>query len=284
MDATQSALRQRIRIRYAKGEAIKFISHHDEFRLWERALRRADLPLLYKQGFNPQPHIQFAAALGVGITGVNELLDIVLSPPVPLDEAAARLRAKLPPAVTLHALEEVPLNAPPLQTLVIGADYTILLYAAPDEIPESLLAERIADFLARTTIWRERERKGKRYTYNLRPLVFELRYLGYDPTLEEHRIFLRVQARSGATGRPDEVVDALGFDDFARTLRRDRLYFADNEDDVAVMAQHPVISQEQIAAPRGVRGESLRRPAPGVEIGPREGQRSINERAVDEFI
>lgn len=284
MDATQLALRQRIRLRYAKGEAVKFISHHDEFRLWERALRRANLPLLYKQGFNPQPHIQFAAALGVGITGVNELLDIVLSPPVPLDEAAARLRAKLPPAVTLHALEEVPLNAPPLQTLVIGADYTILLYAAPDEIPESLLAERIADFLARTTIWRERERKGKRYTYNLRPLIFELRYLGYDPTSEEHRIFLRVQARSGATGRPDEVVDALGFDDFARTLRRERLYFADNEDDVAVMAQYPVISQEQIAAPRGVRGESLRRPAPGVEIGPRKGQRSINERAVDEFI
>jgi len=284
MDASQPTPRQRIRIRYAKGEAIKFISHHDEFRLWERALRRADLPLLYKQGFNPQPHIQFAAALGVGITGVNELLDIILSPPVPLEEVAGRLRAKLPPAVTLRALEEVPLNAPPLQTLVIGADYTILLYAAPGEIPESLLEERIADFLARTTIWRERERKGKPYTYNLRPLVFELRYEGYDPTLEEHRIFLRVQARSGATGRPDEVVDALGFDDFARTLRRERLYFADNEEDVAVMAQYPVISQEQITAPRGVRGESLRRPAPAVEISPREGQRSINERAADEFI
>lgn len=284
MDAAQSTPRQRIRIRYAKGEAIKFISHHDEFRLWERALRRADLPLLYKQGFNPQPHIQFAAALGVGITGVNELLDIVLFPPVPLEEVAARLRAKLPPAVTLRRLEEVPLHAPPLQTLVIGADYTILLYAAPGEIPESLLKERIADFLARTTIWRERERKGKPYTYNLRPLVFELRYEGYDPALEEHCIFLRVQVRSGATGRPDEVVDALGFDDFARTLRRERLYFADNEEDVAVMAQYPVISQEQIAAPRGVRGESSRRPAPAVEIGPREGQRTINERAADEFL
>lgn len=284
MDAAQSTPRQRIRIRYAKGEAIKFISHHDEFRLWERALRRADLPLLYKQGFNPQPHIQFAAALGVGITGVNELLDIVLLPPVPLEEVAARLRAKLPPGVTLCGLEEVPLHAPPLQTLVIGADYTILLYAAPGEIPESLLEERIADFLARTTIWRERERKGKPYTYNLRPLVFELRYEGYDPALEEHCIFLRVQVRSGATGRPDEVVDALGFDDFARTLRRERLYFADNEEDVAVMAQYPVISQEQIAAPRGVRGESSRRLAPAVEIGPREGQRTINERAADEFL
>src|SRR6187397_1036529 len=78
--------RQFVRIVYAKTESIKFISHHDEFRLWERTLRRADLPLLYKQGFNPQPHMQFASPLGVGITGSNEPIDIVLSPPVPLDE------------------------------------------------------------------------------------------------------------------------------------------------------------------------------------------------------
>ncbi|MFZ1769373.1 MAG: TIGR03936 family radical SAM-associated protein, partial [Caldilinea sp.] len=83
--------RQRVRIHYAKGEAIKFISHHDEFRLWERTLRRADLPLLYKRGFNPQPHIQFAAPLGVGITGANEPLDIILSPPLAIDEIAAKL-------------------------------------------------------------------------------------------------------------------------------------------------------------------------------------------------
>ena len=57
--------RQRIRLIYEKGEAIKFISHMDEFRLWERTLRRANLPLLYKLGFNPQPFMQFASPLGV---------------------------------------------------------------------------------------------------------------------------------------------------------------------------------------------------------------------------
>ena len=98
IDETPPPLRQHLRIHYTKGEAVKFISHHDEFRLWERALRRADLPLLYKQGFNPQPHMQFAAPLGVGITGVREPLDIVLAPPQPLDTVAARLRAKLPPS------------------------------------------------------------------------------------------------------------------------------------------------------------------------------------------
>ena len=69
VEAEETISRQYVRIIYAKTESIKFISHHDEFRLWERTLRRADLPLLYKQGFNPQPHMQFASPLGVGITG-----------------------------------------------------------------------------------------------------------------------------------------------------------------------------------------------------------------------
>ena len=93
-DNAPAEARQRVRVTYAKGEAIKFISHLDEFRLWERTLRRADLPLLYKQGFNPQPHIQFASALGVGITGTREMLDITFSPPLPLAEIVRAHRAE----------------------------------------------------------------------------------------------------------------------------------------------------------------------------------------------
>ena len=274
--------RQRVRVTYEKGEAVKFISNNDESRLWERTLRRADLPLLYKQGFNPQPHMQFAAALGVGITGVRELIDITFSPPVPLDELAARIRAKLPPGVFLHAVEEVPLKTEPLQAHTIGADYTILIFAEPDEIPAALLEERIAAFWATDVIERERERKGHKYTYNLRPLVFELTYRGYDAASEEHRIFLRVQQRNGATGRPDEVVDALGFDDFARTLRRDRLYFDLSDEDLAVFAAYPVVEQEEVAIssakPKRNRRRGKSKPASKQPTG-----RSINERAADEF-
>ena len=276
--------RQRVRMVYEKGEAIKFISHHDEFRLWERALRRADLPLLYKQGFHPQPHMQFAAPLGVGMTGANELIDITLSPPVPLPELGERVRAKLPPGVLLHDLAEVPLNTPALQSLLIGADYTILIYAEPGELTADLFAERIAAFYATVEIWRERERKGEKYEYNLRPLVFVLRYEGYDAATEEHRIFLRVQQRAGATGRPDEVVDALGFADHARALRRDRLYYEDRPDDVALFAQYPIIEQTAISRPPPKRRYYKRtddRPStrPGEESG-----RSISERAGDEFV
>jgi radical SAM-linked protein len=281
--------RQYVRVVYAKTELIKFISHHDEFRLWERTLRRADLPLLYKQGFNPQPHMQFASPLGVGITGDRELLDITLSPPVPLGELRSRLEGKLAPGVRLISIIELDKKPASVQSLLIGADYTILIYAAPGEIEPAAIEERIQEFLAQETIWRERERKGETYTYNLRPLVFELRYAGYDAANEEHRISLRVQQRAGATGRPDEVVDSLGMDDYARTLRRDRIYFADAEEDVAVFAAYPVITQQQIAGKKGT-GRSLRqeykaaiRRSPTVTPGG-VGMRSINERAGDEFV
>lgn len=280
--------RQRLRLTYEKGEAIKFIAHQDEHRLWERALRRADLPLLYKQGFNPQPHLVFASPLGVGITGTNEPIDIVLSPPLPLEEVRERITAKLTPGVHLHNIEEMPLHSPSLQGLLIGADYTILLYTELAELSSESIDQAIQNFLSETEVWRERERKGERYTYNLRPLIFELVNQGYDTEREEHRIFLRVQQRAGATGRPDEVVAALGLDDFARTLRRDRLYYSDKPEDVATFDAYPIIEQSTINAPKPARGPKGRHKEPRHasterEIRPAPG-RSISERAADEFI
>lgn len=281
---TEQDARQRVRILYEKGERIKFISHLDEFRLWERTLRRADLPLLYKQGFNPQPHMQFASPLGVGFTGAREPLDITFSPPVPLDELERRIREKLPPAVRLHDVREVPLKTRSLQSQLIGADYTILVYAEPGEISDELIPQRIATFLEQETVKRERERKGRKYRYNLRPLVLELRYEGYSAAEEEHRIFLRVQQREGATGRPDEVVDALGFDDFARTLRRERLYTEENPADVALFAQYPVVTKEEIALDPIPPRERRRKRKPKREGKYEREGRSINERAADEFV
>lgn len=283
---TEAPASQRVRFTYEKGEAIKFISHQDETRLWERTLRRADLPLLYKKGFNPQPHIQFAAPLGLGMTGVQELLDVLFSPPVPLEELMTRIRGKLPPGVRLLAGEELPLKTVSPQSLTIGADYTILIYADMEEMAEAALRAKINAFLQKEESWRERERHGRRYRYNLRPLVFDLRYTGYDAAAGEHRIFLRVQMRPGATGRPDELVDALGFDDYARTLRRERIYFSDNVQDRKVFAAYPVISQESISpeSPRPRRkGRDRRRRAGAQGDGSRQANQPFAQKAADEF-
>jgi radical SAM-linked protein len=281
MEVEEEIPRQRLRLIYEKGEAVKFIAHQDEFRLWERTLRRADLPLLYKKGFNPQPHIVFASPLGVGITGIHEPIDIIFSPPVPIEEARERIIAKLTPGVILHSITELPLYAPALQGLLIGSDYTILLYTDPGELESDAIDSAITNVLSQSEIWRERERKGERYTYNLRPLIFELQNRGYDAEKEEHHIFLRVQQRAGATGRPDEVVAALGLDNHARTLRRDRIYYSDQADDVAVFDAYPIIEQSAINAPKPSRRSQ--RAHPRENSAPAPG-RSISERAGDEFV
>ena len=67
---------QRLRIRFSRGEDVKYISHLDLIRLWQRALNRAGIPLTYSRGFNPHPQISMALALAMGVTSEAELMDI----------------------------------------------------------------------------------------------------------------------------------------------------------------------------------------------------------------
>src|SRR4030042_1136628 len=70
---------QRLRLKFSRGQELKFLSHLDLMRLWERALRRAGLPLAYSEGFTPHPQIALAAPLLVGVTSDAELMDVSLS-------------------------------------------------------------------------------------------------------------------------------------------------------------------------------------------------------------
>ena len=71
---------QRLRVKFGRGRKLKYISHLDLMRLWERGLRRAGVPVAYSEGFNPRPRLSFASPLAVGTTSESELLDILLTP------------------------------------------------------------------------------------------------------------------------------------------------------------------------------------------------------------
>src|SRR5574342_771108 len=93
------ATKQRLRITFTRDETLKYIGHLDMARTWQRIVRRANLPLAYSEGFNPQPRMSFAAALLVGCTSDHEELDMVLAPPCAIDEVKARLDHVLPPGM-----------------------------------------------------------------------------------------------------------------------------------------------------------------------------------------
>lgn len=212
---------QRLRLTYGKGEAIRFISNLDLVRLWERAARRAGLPLAYSQGFNPQPKIANAHALPVGCAGRNEVLDLWLTERMPPEEVACRLRAALPPAVQLVHVEEVDPRGPSLQSLVREAEYRARVWT---EEPAETVAARVQAFLSAESLPRRRRRHEEVVEYDLRPLVRDLRLEGRDGNWLI--LWMRLRAEPHATGRPDEVLEALGLADSPHRLVRERLILA----------------------------------------------------------
>ena len=85
---------QRLLFRFRKEGQARFLSHHDLMRLFERALRRAALPLRMSQGYHPHPRLSILSALPLGLEADDEALEVQLQPPLPPAEALARLRAQ----------------------------------------------------------------------------------------------------------------------------------------------------------------------------------------------
>jgi radical SAM-linked protein len=116
---------QRLRIRFKRGPELKFISHLDIMRLWIRALRRAQIPLTYSEGFNPRPRISIAAPLSVGVTGENEFMDILVDRPVSPHWLMNTVNRQLPPGIEILEVYPIAIPVPSLQSQVKSALYSV---------------------------------------------------------------------------------------------------------------------------------------------------------------
>jgi radical SAM-linked protein len=212
---------QRMRVTFASDDTVKYVGHLDMARAWERAIRRARLPLAYTQGFNPQPRIQFAAALPVGFTGRAELIDIYLNEALEPPALLAALAAALPRGIRLVEAAQVPRELPSLQSQLSAARYRVEVEAGEDG--ESF-REKLAGFMARESAMRERRRGKDTVRYDLRPLVRALAYLG--PVSGGHSFTVTMRSDPGATGRPDELLAELGFETTPRRVVREELLFS----------------------------------------------------------
>lgn len=210
----------RLRITFASDDSVKYVGHLDMARTWERAIRRAALPLAYTQGFNPQPRIQFAAALPVGFTADADVIDVYLNEVLPPDEVLSRLAAALPPGIHLLSAGAVAREVPSLQSQLAAARYQVEVETGE---PDEVFRERLAAFLAREEAWRDRRRGKETVRYDLRPLVLSLDYAGPCPGGQSFRTTMRSEA--GATGRPDELLAELGWGEAPRRIARLGLEF-----------------------------------------------------------
>ncbi|MFZ6028698.1 MAG: TIGR03936 family radical SAM-associated protein [Chloroflexota bacterium] len=201
----------RIRITFSKTEAMRYTGHLDLHRAWERTFRRAALPIAYSQGFHPQPRFSLAAALPLGFTSECEVADAWLAEELPLEEILAGLKRAAPPGIDVHAVQPVDERAPALQTQVNASEYRVTVLDPVQDLPGRVSSLLAADRLLR-------ERRGK--SYDLRPLVEDIQVAGGNTLL------LRLAAREGATGRPEEVLAVLSIPAEAARIHRKRLLFA----------------------------------------------------------
>lgn len=209
---------QRLRIQFTRGEDVKYISHLDVMRLWQRAFVRAGIDLAYSEGFNPRPRISLAVPLALGVTSEAELMDVTLSrwsSPHAFEAAVGR---QLPRGVAIRQVLTTALAMPSLQSQVRFAEYAVRIETGKnrDEIQAAL-----DDLLAKETIpWEHRRDTGPR-KYDLRPLVDDLWVIEAREGVCVIGMLLRCD--SNGSGRPEQVAAALGFETYPVSIHRTRL-------------------------------------------------------------
>ena len=202
-------MNRRLRARFTKTGKVRFTSHRDVARIWERALRRAGLPVAYTEGFSPRPKLSFGLALSTGYESLGEYLDINLRDDAPggdvaLEQLPALLDPALPVGIEVQTVVPLPLGAASLQQAVTSCTWHIELSGAGPSAAAGLV-DRV---LGHTEVMVTRERKGHAVTDDIRPGILAVRVLspGSGSSTAVLEAELATQPRSL---RPAELVGAL---------------------------------------------------------------------------
>jgi radical SAM-linked protein len=206
---------QRIRIRYTKEGRVRFVSARDLTSVWERALRRADLPIAYSEGFSPHAKVSFPDALPVGYASTGEYAELTFAAPIDPGPGLGRLSATLPGGMDILTYMEVPDGAPKLARM-LGATLWEMVFPAADPRAASSQIDQLQragdELLASETAEVVRIRpNGEERTLDVRPALVTLRAsLRPAATGDAAHPTLRTVLRNdGPTVRPTDLYNAL---------------------------------------------------------------------------
>ena len=209
---------QRLRIRFSRGQEVKFISHLDIMRLWQRALNRAGISLAYSEGFSPHPRISLAAPLAVGVTSEAELMDITLTRFVSPHFFTSAVGQQLPPGIEILQAYPVAPTLPSLQSQVRYVEYKVEVETEKEQKDvESALASLLS---VEHLPWQHQRDTGPR-KYDLRALIDDLWLIDWRSGY--CTIGMRLHCDSNGSGRPEQVAAALGFTHYPQSLHRTKL-------------------------------------------------------------
>ncbi|HEV3146033.1 MAG TPA: TIGR03936 family radical SAM-associated protein [Gemmataceae bacterium] len=207
----------KFRVRFQKTGLLRLVSHHDLMRAFERMLRRAGLPFRSTSGFHPQPRIIFALSLPLGVSALDEVVELELTEEVPADDVLERLKQQAPAGLRFSSIRAIPLST---TAQVCRAVYRL---PAPAE-RLAALREQCALLLAGAECWVERSRPEPR-KINIRPYILGLQ-------VETGALEMDLRVTPTGSARADEVVQQLGCGDLLEAgavLERTKLDLIDEQ-------------------------------------------------------
>ena len=212
----------KVRVKFAKEGAMKFIGHLDIQRYFQRAVRRAGLDAAYSEGFSPHMLMSFANPLGVGLTSEGEYFDLVLKSAPSSKEMTDRLNAVMVEGMRVLNVVQVPEEkASKAMSLVAAADY-LVSFRDVSLLP-ARWKEDFTAFLAKESIMVIKKTKKGEKEMDIRPLIYEWHFEG-------DSIFMRVSSGSSDNLRPELVIEAfskeygLMIDEFSLLIHRKEVY------------------------------------------------------------
>ena len=234
-------LRVRYRIRFAKTDLLRWISHRDLARLWERVVRRAALNLSMSEGFHPKPRIGFPSALALGVIGLDEVVELELAEELTPQQLLRRLQQDEQPGLIINSVQQLPDACGKAQ--LKHSDYVITIVAGADldrirQAIETLLGQDSVSFT----------RKDKTHCVDVAMQILSLQ-------IGDGELHLQLAASDSASLRPTDVLHLLGLDDWveqgATIIRKGVSLHSefDSEDPRFTAVADPVIPDESVLPP-----------------------------------
>jgi radical SAM-linked protein len=205
----------RVRFRFSKLGKVRFTSHRDVARMWERALRRSRVPVALSQGFSPHPLLSFGLALPTGCESLGEYLDARLEAgrvaDSDLPELIEILSDLLPLGVDVQAAAPIDMAEGSLQQEVGSCDWELEVRGVVGEE----LRERVELVLAASSLTVQRERKGRLTEDDLRPAILALAVTNEQPAEHGDNPIGRLRAELATHPRgvrPSDLLSVFGTD------------------------------------------------------------------------
>lgn len=200
----------RLRIKYGKLESLKFLSHLEVARAFEKAFKRAEIPLGFTCGFSPHPKISYGSVLPVGVISDCEFMDIVLTEKLTEEELFKKINLFLPDGLIVFDLKYTGLNEPSLMDSIDTAVYQVTVRVTGQDFSLTLFKQKIEDFLIQEDIFVSRKKNKKISSFRLKDRLVNFNVLG----LEDRLAVLNLTVQVGNKGnlKPEEAIKA--FSDF----------------------------------------------------------------------